>query len=252
MGRANSRIKVLPEAVRCNQRPARGCPTPLVARELIVKPNLLALVLTSAFLAGCPFNADEPTTTPYHGGSGGVSQPPPVGPPAPATNSGENPGRTTGGNAGGSTSQTDPLEAEFPGCMRPVNASTWRQEVLELINEQRTSYGLPALSTNPILESQAEHYACEMIHYGFFGHENPVTGSTLRDRAAEFGYSYMVIGENLAAGQDSPFEVVNDWMNSPGHRANILGEHFTEAGVGVRAGGVYGLYWVVEFGQPWP
>jgi len=218
-----------------------------------MRRSLLALVLVSLVLSGCPLNVDDGVTTPGGGGSGsGTSQPPLVGPPAPGSNSGENPANTSGNTAGASTGPADPLEAEFPGCTRPVDADTWRQEMLDLINQERTTYGLPALRTNYILQSQAEQYACEMIYYGFFDHENPVTGSTLRDRAAEFGYSYIVIGENLAAGQNSPSEVVSDWMNSPGHRANILGEHFTEAGVGVRTGGAYSLYWVVEFGQPWP
>jgi uncharacterized protein YkwD len=59
-----------------------------------------------------------------------------------------------------------------------------------------------------------------------------------------------MIGENLAAGQTSPEQVVTQWMNSPGHRENMLQERFTEVGVGLREGGDYGLYWVLEFGYP--
>jgi uncharacterized protein YkwD len=72
----------------------------------------------------------------------------------------------------------------------------------------------------------------------------------LAERAAEFEYEYWMIGENLAAGQTSPEQVVADWMASPGHRENMLGETYTEVGVGLRQGGDYGLYWVLEFGDP--
>lgn len=144
----------------------------------------------------------------------------------------------------------DALSAEFPGCAPAAEGEAWRAEVLQLVNDERAAWGLDPLSHSQTLEDQAEQYACEMIYYGFFAHDNPVTGSELPDRAAEFGYDYWVIGENLAAGQPTPVRVVQDWMGSPGHRANILDERFTEAGVGVRVGGEYGIYWVLEFGLP--
>ena len=65
-------------------------------------------------------------------------------------------------------------------------------------------------------------------------------------------YDYYMIGENLAAGQATPAQVMADWMESAGHRANILEASFVELGVGVRTGGTYGTYWVQEFGRPAP
>lgn len=118
------------------------------------------------------------------------------------------------------------------------------------MNQERATAGVAPVVPSTALEDQAEEYACEMISQNFFAHENPVTGSTLKDRAAEFNYQYLVIGENLAAGQQSPQEVMTAWMNSPGHRANILDARFTELGVSVRIGGQYGVYWVQEFGKP--
>jgi uncharacterized protein YkwD len=103
---------------------------------------------------------------------------------------------------------------------------------------------------NGTLAEQATQYACEMIHYDFFDHVNPVTRSTLAVRANQFDYSYLVIGENLAAGQRTPEHAMNDWMDSPGHRQNILDPRFVELGVGVRFGGEFGTYWVQEFGLP--
>ena len=163
-----------------------------------------------------------------------------------------------GGDAsGGATSsegstagQADALETQFPGCSAVADPDAWRDEVLQLVNQERTSRGLSALTRNSTLDDQAESYACEMIYYDFFDHDNPVTGDTLADRADQFGYDYAAMGENIAVGQQSPSQVMQSWMNSAGHRANILSSIYTEIGIGVRAGGQYGTYWVQVFGTP--
>ncbi|TWT46139.1 Cysteine-rich secretory protein family protein [Phycisphaerae bacterium RAS1] len=144
----------------------------------------------------------------------------------------------------------DELTLAFPECNEPLSVDAWRARVLELVNEARTSRGLSALTYSQQLESQATQYACEMIGYDFFAHENPVTGSTLRERAEQFQYDFQIIGENLAAGQPTPEEAMDDWMNSAGHRENILNREFVELGIGIRTGGTYGTYWVQEFGRP--
>ncbi len=146
----------------------------------------------------------------------------------------------------------DDLARRFPTCRDLAQADSWRAEILLLVNRERSSRGLGTLVRNPLLEDQATQYACELIHYNFFAHKNPATESSLPDRAAEFGYNYLVIGENLAAGQSTPQQTMQDWMDSPGHAANILDARFTEVGIGVRAGGDYGFYWVQEFGLPSP
>ncbi len=160
---------------------------------------------------------------------------------------------TTGGDDGPSVAGgTDgaSLDQQFPGCEAASEGDYWRAEILALLNEERVAFGVAPLTTSTVLEAQASQYACEMVYYEFFDHVNPVTGSTLAERAEEFGYDYAVIGENLAAGQRSPLEAVRDWMESPAHRDNILHPRFTEVGVGVRVGGEYGVYWVTEFGRP--
>lgn len=145
---------------------------------------------------------------------------------------------------------SDVLGERFPTCQIALNAETWRAEILLLVNQERTRRGLGRVVRNAALEAQATQYACEMIHYGFFDHVNPVTGTTLSDRASDFGFDFLVIGENLAAGQRSPSNAMSDWMGSPGHAANILNPEFTEVGIGVRLGGEFGVYWVQEFGRP--
>lgn len=142
------------------------------------------------------------------------------------------------------------LQQNFPSCEEPGTAAQWREQVLLLVNRERAARGIDPVRQSDELERQAAQYACEMIEYEFFSHVNPVTGSSLAQRAADFNYSYTVIGENLAAGQPDPISVVDAWMNSSSHRDNILDPRFTELGVAVRIGGPYGIYWVQEFGRP--
>jgi uncharacterized protein YkwD len=150
----------------------------------------------------------------------------------------------------GTQTLDDQLSEQFPTCSEPIAGDAWRDEVLRLVNVERERAGLGSLRHDQTLEDQATQYACEMIHYDFFAHVNPVTGTQLENRAEEFDYEYWIIGENLAAGQSSPAQVMSDWMNSTGHRNNILSAEFTELGVGIRTGGSYGTYWVQEFGRP--
>ncbi len=226
----------------------------------------ILIVALPLLLAGCPFQAPDNTAqTPVSSGSGAPpasdSGSPAVGPPAggdSATDGDgatENPAGSTlpaviGGDTSDATAFPDALTVDYPGCDEPVEAAFWRSEVLRLVNVERVAGGLDPVVTNATLEDQATQYACELIFYDFFGHENPSTGSTLKDRAGEFGYVYWIIGENLAAGQLSPAAAVADWMDSPCHRENIMNPVFTELGIGIRYGGDYGYYWVQEFGRP--
>ncbi len=85
-----------------------------------------------------------------------------------------------------------------------------------------------------------------MIDRNFFAHNTP-DGQTPFDRMKAAGISYSSAGENIAAGQYSPQNVMDSWMNSPGHRKNILNPDFEYIGVGLARGGSYGIYWAQEF-----
>lgn len=149
----------------------------------------------------------------------------------------------------------DNLTKRFSACEAVVSEEIWRAEVIRLVNVERAKVGCDPLVENATLNAQANQFACEMIQYDFFGHVNPVTGTHLRDRAEEFGYHYQKIGENLAAvppNDCTPADVIQYWIGSTGHRKNMLDPEFTEIGVGIRTGGVYGTYWVQEFGCPAP
>jgi uncharacterized protein YkwD len=217
-----------------------GARTEVKMRQLWRDLSVLTLV-GALLLGGCPVDSGAELVPGDDGSTGDGG--------SPASSSGSS--SSTISDTAGSTSSFDNwLTAEFPDCAEPVNGDYWRDEILRLVNVERAQAGLPLLEHDQTLENQATQYACEMIHYDFFAHENPVSGTELADRAEEFGYAYVIIGENLAAGQSSPQQVMSDWMASDGHRANILSAEFTEFGVAVRTGGRFGTYWVQEFGRP--
>ncbi len=129
---------------------------------------------------------------------------------------------------------------------------SFAQEVLHLTNLERRGVGLPPLKGNAILDGAASAHAADMSVNDFFDH----VGSDLRtpaQRLTDAGYSWQVMGENIAAGYTTPADAVAGWMASAGHRANILGASFREIGVGyVYEGddtfGPYRHYWVQDFG----
>lgn len=137
-----------------------------------------------------------------------------------------------------------------PVASVPHNNDALVEQVLRLVNERRTRIGLNELALNPVLTRMAEDYCVEMIERGFFSHENPYTGEGPGERAYKADYVFVQVGENLAAGQETAEQVVTEWMASPEHREIILGIHWRELGVGVRIGGEYNVYWVLEFGNP--
>ncbi len=135
-------------------------------------------------------------------------------------------------------------------CVTPDGEKELGDAVLVLINQQRSKRSLRPVKANRFLKSIAEGYACRMVEGQFFDHRDPATGAQPRDRAIEGKYRGYAIGENLAAGQQTPEEVVQVWMESPSHRNIILDPMWRDVGIGVRGGGEYSIYWVLEFGDP--
>jgi uncharacterized protein YkwD/stress response protein SCP2 len=120
-------------------------------------------------------------------------------------------------------------------------------EVLSRTNAERAAAGLPPLAHDPGLAAVAQAYSTDMATRGFYSHTSP-EGLEPWDRARAAGCPHRGIGENIACGQRSPSEVVQGWMNSPGHRANILKADFTHLGIGFAGGGQAGTYWTQLFG----
>ncbi|MER5784159.1 CAP domain-containing protein [Streptomyces mobaraensis] len=119
--------------------------------------------------------------------------------------------------------------------------------VLALTNTHRTAAGLRPLSADPRLTAAAQAHSADMAARGYHSHVSP-DGGRPWDRAVAAGCVHRSIGENIACGQRSPAEVVEGWMNSPGHRANILTPSFTHLGTGFAGGGPAGTYWTQLFG----
>ena len=126
--------------------------------------------------------------------------------------------------------------------------------VLELTNQERSKAGLEPLKLNTKLTQTAEEHSDSMAADDFFSHTG-VDGSSVGDRASNNGYQYSIVGENIAAGYSTAQQVVTGWMNSPGHRANILNSNYTEIGIGYEflqndTGSVnYNHYWTQVFGN---
>lgn len=116
------------------------------------------------------------------------------------------------------------------------NGNEFITKVIELTNAERQQQGLPALEAYPELNNVANEKARDMNAKGYFSHTSPTYGSPF-DMMRDFGISYQTAGENIAQGQSTPEEVVEAWMNSEGHRANILSTDFSHIGVGYEQAG---------------
>ena len=128
-----------------------------------------------------------------------------------------------------------------PATGTQTSTSSYAQQVVDLVNQERAKAGLPALKSNAALANVAWAKAKDMKDNNYFSHTSPTYGSPF-DMMKKFGISYSYAGENIAMGQRTPAEVMKDWMNSPGHKANILSKNFTTIGVGY-----YNGAWVQMF-----
>ena len=116
--------------------------------------------------------------------------------------------------------------------------TSYEQEVIRLVNEIRVENGLKALTYDWELARVARYKSQDMKDNKYFAHNSPVYGTPFQ-MIKNFGSSYRSAGENIAKGYATPQAVVNGWMNSSGHRANILHANYTHIGVGYVSGGNY-------------
>ena len=122
------------------------------------------------------------------------------------------------------------------------NWGAFEKEVITLTNAERAKAGLPALRSHPELNAAADAHAEDMAKNHYFSHTS-LNKDLPWDRAEKFGYDSTGFAENIARGQQTPEQVVDDWMNSSGHRANIMNGSYADIGVGYDHG-----YWVQDFG----
>ncbi|MGQ8872957.1 CAP domain-containing protein [Paenibacillus sp. TSA_86.1] len=147
-----------------------------------------------------------------------------------------------------------PVQEEKPATTTPAkdpsstgnngtqsSQSDFAAQVVKLVNAERSKAGLGSLASDALLDKVAMAKVKDMSNNNYFDHQSPTYGSPF-DMMKQFGVTYSYAGENIAKGQKTPQEVVTAWMNSAGHRANILSKNFTHIGVGF-----YNGYWAQEF-----
>jgi uncharacterized protein YkwD len=135
----------------------------------------------------------------------------------------------------------DPADVEVPACESDQAAPVC--DVFQIVNQERGVAGESALAWNEQLAIAAQLHAEDMVAQNYFDHDS-LDGRDFSDRANEAGYDAFATGENIAQGQQNATEVMDGWMNSPGHRSNILSGNSNEIGVGLA-----GVTWVQVFGQ---
>ena len=138
----------------------------------------------------------------------------------------------------------------------PANAEQAESDVFDMVNEERTAAGVNPLSWSDALYELAKAHSNDMCDRGFFSHVNPEgedpSGRGRAGHAGTYTFNPCVpdpffgVGENIAMGQTSAQQVMDGWMNSPGHRANILNGSYTHIGVGLCSG--CGTHWTQCFG----
>ena len=126
---------------------------------------------------------------------------------------------------------------------------TLEDEVVRLVNVERSKNGLPALGNNWQVARVARTKSQDMIDKNYFSHQSPTYGSPF-NMMENFGIKFSSGAENIAYGQKTAAEVMNGWMNSAGHRANILSRNITQIGVGCAKKANGTLYWTQMFIKP--
>ncbi|RKT08618.1 uncharacterized protein YkwD [Streptomyces sp. 3211.6] len=132
-----------------------------------------------------------------------------------------------------------------PSAPQASGAQTDAQaQVLALVNQERAAAGCPALTVNPMLTKAAQDHSADMAAHATMSHTGS-DGSDPGTRITRAGYQWQTYGENVAYGYSTPEQVMEGWMNSPGHRRNILDCSYREIGIGLAQPG---QYWTQDFG----
>lgn len=141
----------------------------------------------------------------------------------------------------------------YPGqklTIPTITTTAQENEVARLVNVQRANAGLQSLTLNWQLSRCARYKSADMANKGYFDHNSPTYGSPFT-MMQNFGLRFSAAGENIAYGQRTPAEVMNDWMNSPGHRSNIMNPTYTQIGVGLAKNSSGVCYWTQQFMKPY-
>ncbi|WP_285564116.1 MULTISPECIES: sigma-70 family RNA polymerase sigma factor [unclassified Streptomyces] len=139
---------------------------------------------------------------------------------------------------------TAPRVPSSPAAQPPPMSTA--AQVVALVNKERGAAGCGPLTEDSQLTDAAQRHSDDMAARDFFEHTNP-DGADPGQRVTDAGYRWSTYGENIARGQQTPASVMESWMNSPGHRANILNCDFKDIGIGIHQG-PGGPWWTQDFG----
>ncbi|WP_188207275.1 CAP domain-containing protein [Alkalibacillus aidingensis] len=143
------------------------------------------------------------------------------------------------------TQSEDPSKVESEVEVSDFDALEFEEQVHTLVNEERDKEGLSPLDFSDEISVVAREKSNDMAANDYFDHQSPTYGSPF-EMMDHYGLEYRAAGENIAMGQRSPEQVMDGWMNSEGHRENILNDTFTHIGVGFVQEG-YQTYWTQMF-----
>lgn len=166
-------------------------------------------------------------------------------------NGSDAPGTESAGGISGSGSVSESGSGAGSGSAGSAESivstvNSMEKQVASLTNSERNAAGLGNLTLDAQLSKLARLKAEDMAKNGYFSHTSPTYGSAF-DMMKSYGVSYRTAGENIARGQKTAESVMNGWMNSSGHRANILGSGYTHIGVGYAEDSRGNTYWVQIF-----
>ena len=136
-----------------------------------------------------------------------------------------------------------------PAISATSSVKSFEDEVVKLVNKERSKRGLQTLKANWEISRVAKYKSQDMINKRYFSHISPTFGSPFK-MMESFGIRFSAAGENIAYGQNTPAMVMNSWMNSPGHRANILSQTYITIGVGLAKTKTGVCYWTQLFTKP--
>jgi uncharacterized protein YkwD len=228
-------------------------------RMLVVAGSVIALLLVGAVaFAGTVLLGGNPTkTNATAGGAGGGEQ---LADPATVT-SADASVEPTPSDVAESTPSPEVVDSPSPTPPKasptktkasptraaPQENTSQENAVLQIVNAERAKAGCKALTIDSRLTAAARKHSADMAARNYFSHDS-LEGVSFSQRIDREGYRWSTVGENIAAGQDSPTSVMKAWMNSPGHRANILNCSFRNIGIGLKLGGKFRFYWTQDFG----
>ncbi|MFK0191983.1 sigma-70 family RNA polymerase sigma factor [Kitasatospora sp. NPDC090308] len=184
-----------------------------------------------------------PSASPSAAASPSPSAPVSSAAPSPSASASARPSAPAAPGSGSAAASANPAAAS--AAKRSTDLA---QQVVDLVNTQRAQAGCGPVRANAKLATAALRHSEDMAARNFFDHTNP-DGAGPQQRIDAVGYAWSGWGENIARGQKDAAAVMESWMNSPGHRANILNCKFTELGVGVHLG-TGGPWWTQDFGTP--